>query len=92
MSPLLWLGRMPQRLATPSTVVVASGDSCMAGPPLLRQRFRKEEHWPRQKKTPRSPFEPRGVFFAYAPFFASHCWEAFLWSVAQSTTIPPVFG
>lgn len=64
----------------------------MAGHPLLRQRFRKEEHWPRQKKLPEALSSPGEFFFAYAPFFASHCWEAFLWSVAQSTTIPPVFG
>lgn len=67
MSPLLWLGRMPQRLATPSTVVVASGDSLHGGasppPPAVSERGALAQ----AKKTPRSPFEPRGVFFRLCP-------------------------
>lgn len=67
MSPLLWLGRMPQRLATPSTVVVASGDSLHGGasPPLPAVSERGA--LAQAKKTPRSPFEPRGVFSPMPP-------------------------
>lgn len=39
----------------------------MAGHPLLRQRFRKEEHWPRQKKLPEALSSPGEFFFRLCP-------------------------